>query len=77
MRAAIAVLCVRFGSMAEVAQEAGIRTRTLYRLAAEDGHPTAGLALRVAELAGVPADDVLTGAFAKPGVCPMCGRGPE
>lgn len=36
---------------------------------------TAAMAIRIARLAGVPIEDVLTGTFPAPGVCPHCGRG--
>lgn len=35
------------------------------------------LAYRVAKLAGVPVDDVLTGKYPPPGVCPHCGHRKE
>jgi hypothetical protein len=33
----------------------------------------ASLAFRVAKVAGVPVDDVLTGKYPSPGTCPRCG----
>lgn len=39
--------------------------------------PSASLAIRVARLAGVPVDDVLTGKYPTPGTCPYCGHRPD
>ncbi len=36
--------------------------------------PSAGVAIRVARLAGVPVDDVLAGRWPVEGACPHCGR---
>ncbi len=39
------------------------------------GRPvSASLAFRVARLAGVPVDDVITGRYPAPGTCPYCGH---
>lgn len=37
---------------------------------------SASIAIRVARLAGVPVDDVLTGNYPAPGTCPYCGHLP-
>lgn len=36
---------------------------------------SAKLALRVARVAGVPLEEILSGAWRPTGVCPVCGRG--
>ena len=41
----------------------------------KNGRPGAALALYAARLLSVPVEDVLNGAFPKPGACPLCGRG--
>jgi hypothetical protein len=74
VRAAMKVLAIRFGSIAGVARAMGTTRRTLEHMLGRVGKPTAGLAVHAARLAGVPVDDVLSGAFPRPGTCPMCGR---
>lgn len=37
---------------------------------------SARLVLRMARFAEVPVEDLLTGKYPPPGVCPHCGRGP-
>jgi hypothetical protein len=74
VRAAMKVLAIRFGSVAGVARAMGTTRRTLEHMLGRAGKPSAGLAVHAARLAGVPVEDVLTGAFPKPGACPMCGR---
>lgn len=72
--AALQVLRVRFVDWVGVAKALGISHKVV-QIAARNKKPSAGLAIRIARLAGVPVDDVLSGAFPKPGSCPMCGRG--
>jgi transcriptional regulator with XRE-family HTH domain len=52
----------------------GLSKHTVTRFASGEAAPTAGMAIKVARLAKVSVDDVLTGEFAKPRVCPTCGR---
>lgn len=74
VRHALAVLRVRHGSFKEVAAVMGVNRNHLTEMANGNEKPGAGLAIRVARVAGVPVDDVLSGAFPRPGSCPMCGR---
>jgi hypothetical protein len=71
---ALRVLKVRHGSWKPVSKLLGVSVSLLQRAVGKGGRPSAGLAIRVARAAGVPVDDVLTGAFPVLGSCPMCGR---
>ena len=75
VRRAIGVLRIRLGGLAAVATALGLRRNTVEHMASRQGKPGAGVALRVARLAQVTVEDVLSGAFPKPGSCPMCGLG--
>lgn len=70
VRTAIAFLRARTGAM-PLAKALRFSRATLQR--------TAGpvMAFRVARLAGVPVDDVLTGKYPPPGVCAHCGHRAE
>lgn len=72
--AAMNVLRIRYGGMDGVAKAMGASKFAVQTAMQKGRRPTAGLALKAARLAGVPVEDVLTGAFPKPGACPMCGR---
>lgn len=75
VKKALAVLRIRYGSWAKVAEAMGASLKTLDHAACRTGRPSAGLALRVARLAKAPMEAVLSGAFPKPSSCPMCGHG--
>jgi transcriptional regulator with XRE-family HTH domain len=72
--AALGVLRSRRGSWALVATVMGVTKRQLSAYRNGELRPSAGLALRVARLAGVAVDDVLNGKFAAPRKCHECGR---
>jgi hypothetical protein len=74
VRIALAVLRVRHGSLWAVARIMRVNPDAVVRASKKNGRPAAGLALRVAQVAGVPVDDVLQGRFPCPGSCPMCGH---
>lgn len=74
VRVALRVLLVRYGTWVKVAEVLGVPAGRLYKVHGKHGPPTAGLALRVARVAGVAVDDVLEGKFPADGSCPMCGR---
>ena len=74
VRAAMAVLRIRFGSFAKVAKAMKVQRKTVERHASGRGRPTPGMAIRVASLVGVTVDEVLTGKFPLEGSCPYCGR---
>lgn len=76
LRTAMRFLRVRCGSWASLAKAirgSGITLQTMVHRKP----PSAGVAIRLARIAGVPVDDLLTGRFPPPGACPHCGRGPS
>lgn len=72
--AALRVVKIRCGQWSDVASSLQISLKAVGKLSAGASKLTAGLALRIARLVGVPTEDVLSGAFPRPGSCPMCGR---
>ena len=75
VKEALAFLAKRYGTWRELAKAMGLKSDTIEYAASERGGVTGGMAIRTARAAGVPVEDVLSGAFPKPGVCPHCGRG--
>lgn len=73
VRRAIHVLRRRHGTYRELAAMLRVRLGTL-RAYGSTHWPSAGVAVRVARLAGVPIDDVLAGRWPVEGACPHCGR---
>jgi hypothetical protein len=73
-KAALRVLRVRLGGAAQLAEALSANLGTVKAALKVRGRPSAGLALRAARLAGVPIDDVLSGAWPVAGSCPHCGR---
>lgn len=76
VRVALRVLGVRYGSLTKLAGRMGVHPKAVHRAASERGKPTIGMALEAARVAGVPVDDILSGAFPEAGACPLCGRRP-
>lgn len=77
VRKSMDLLRVKHRDWKGVARAMGVKPVTLLRALKGPGKPRAGLALRAAQLAGVPVEDVLSGAYAAGWVCPTCGRGGE
>jgi len=73
-KAALRVLRARVGGARQLAEALSANHATLLAALSRRGKPSAGLALRAARLAGVPLEDVLSGAWPAPGSCPHCGR---
>jgi hypothetical protein len=73
-KAALRVLRSRYGTAPKLAEALSANEKTLAEALAKRGKPSAGLALRAARLAGVPLEDVLSGAWPAAGSCPHCGR---
>jgi hypothetical protein len=71
VKAALAFLRDRHGGWRALVDAMGIRVATVLYAAREGKGVSAGVALRTARAA----EDVLSGAFPKPGTCPHCGRG--
>jgi len=74
VKSALRVLRVRLGGLEPLSKELKCCSRTVKWAYSKKRRPSAGLAARAARLANVPIDDVLSGAFPKPGTCPHCGR---
>jgi len=60
-------------TQAQIAAAAGCSTKAIEKAMSTKGRPAPGLAMRVAQLAQVTVEDVLSGAFPKAGHCPRCG----
>jgi hypothetical protein len=73
-KTAIRFVAVKLGGSAKLAAALEVTRASIDAARLTRGRPSAGLALRVARLAGVPLEDVLSGAWPKPGSCPHCGR---
>jgi hypothetical protein len=73
-KAAIRFVAVKLGGSAKLAAALEVTRASIDAARLTRGRLSAGLALRVARLAGVPLEDVLSGAWPKPGSCPHCGR---
>jgi hypothetical protein len=73
VRAALRFLRYRAGGWKAMAPVLGFKKKTLTNVS-EGRAVSANMAFRVARLAGVPVDDLLTGKFPLPGACAHCGR---
>lgn len=72
--ATMRVLKSKLGSWKALAVALRISVILMNRLAQGRAKPTAGQALRLASLAEVPVEDVLSGKFARGETCPHCGQ---
>lgn len=72
--AALRALHARRGGWKAVARAMRLNKRQMSRFVTGEAPATAGMAIRVAKVAGVTVDAVLSGEFARPEKCPMCGR---
>jgi hypothetical protein len=75
VRKALRFLAQRYGDYTKLAKAMKSHRETVQRPARRDTRVTAGIALRAARVASVPVEDILSGAWPKPGMCPHCGRG--
>jgi hypothetical protein len=73
-KAALRFLAKRHGTLRKLASAMGTNFRTLQTAVEKSGTVSAGIALRAARAAGVPLEDVLSGAWPPAGACPYCGR---
>jgi hypothetical protein len=76
VRTALRYLRARCGGWAPVSKALRFRGTTLVHVVGGQT-VSASLAVRVARLAGVSVDDVLTGRYPEVGTCPYCGHRPE
>lgn len=74
VKAALAFLRRRLGSVAALAKAMGVKPCRVFYAMGPRGAVSAGIAMRAARAARVPLEDVLSGAWPKPGACPHCGR---
>jgi hypothetical protein len=72
--AAMRTLRVRYGSWVAIAKVLGVDIKSVKNSVNPRRKPSPGVAIRAAQLAGVPVDDALTGKFPDAQACPMCGR---
>lgn len=76
VRTALKFLRARAGGWDNIAKALHFKARLIARIA-ENRTVSPVVAFRVARLAKVAVDDVLTGNFPAPGTCPYCGHKPE
>jgi plasmid maintenance system antidote protein VapI len=75
VRLAVRFLRTRVGGSAKLAAILKVKTKVVEKACAVRGRPSAGLAIRVARVAGASVEEVLSGAWPAAGACPHCGRG--
>jgi CI repressor-like protein len=73
-RNALRFLRARMGGEANLASALKVSRKTLDTVCAKGGRPSAGLVIRAARVAGASVEELLSGHFPAPGVCPYCGR---
>lgn len=74
VRVALRFLARRLGSWKALAAAMRAKESTVTYTASARSKPSAGVALRAARAAGVPLEDILSGAFPPADTCPHCGR---
>jgi hypothetical protein len=73
-KAALRFLATRHGGAASLAKAMRSTLGAVAHALSARGTVSAGLALRAARVAAVPVEEILCGAWPKPGACPTCGR---
>jgi hypothetical protein len=78
VKRSLRVLQARLGGWEAVARKLGCTADTIQKAAGNGAgrayRPSVGLAVRVAQLAGLPVESLITGAWFKEQACPLCGR---
>jgi hypothetical protein len=74
VRLAMRYLRIRAGGWKSLAPALGFEPRQMEKICSGEKAVSPKMVLRVARLAGVPVDDLLTGKFPSPGACPHCGH---
>ena len=74
VRFALRYLHAKVGAWKTLAQALGFRPLQVLKIKCRRRAVSPRMVLRVAKLAGVPVDDILTGKFPPPGTCPHCGH---
>lgn len=77
VRTALRFLRLRVGAWAPLAKVLRYEMDSVQKVATGKKVVTPALALRVAQLAGVTMDELLTGQWLSARVCPHCGHPPE
>lgn len=77
VRTALRFLRMRCGGWVAVGRALGCNDTSLSCMVSGRKTVTASLAFRVARLAKVTVDDVVSGRFPAEGTCPYCGHRPE
>ena len=73
-RRALRFLRFRTGGWKVMAEGLGFKRKTLTNVSEGTKGVSANLVFRIARMAGVSIEDVITGNFPPPGACPHCGR---
>lgn len=73
-RRALRFLRFRVGGWKTMAIGLGFKRKTLTNVSEKTKGVSVNLAFRIARMAGVSVEDVITGKFPPPGACPHCGR---
>jgi hypothetical protein len=76
VRTALKFLRTRCGGWRPLSKVLRFDYRTLSKVASGEDSASASMAVRIAKLAKVGVDDVLTGRYPAPGACPHCGHCP-
>lgn len=76
VRAALVYLRTRSGGWAQIAKVLGFRSKHLCEVGGGKAGASAALVFRIARLAQVGVDDVLTGRYPAANACPHCGHVP-
>jgi hypothetical protein len=76
VRAALRFLMVRAGGLRVMGKAIRWNPESVRHVLHGRANVSASMVIRVARLAQVGIDDLLTGKYPVPGTCPHCGRGP-
>jgi hypothetical protein len=60
-----------------MAEGLGFKKKTLTNVSEGANEVSTNLVFRIARMAGVSVEDVISGRFPVAGACPHCGRGPD
>ena len=78
VKRSLRVLQTTLGSWEAIALKLGCNADTIQKAAGKGVgrayRPSVGLAVRVAQLAGMPVEALISGAWFKEQACPLCGR---
>jgi hypothetical protein len=75
VKTALRFLWKRYGTLHKLADAMGAKPGTVKLAMGRRGGVSAGIALRVARVAGVHVESLLVGSWPAVGACPYCGHG--